>query len=399
MRTLRRLIAGAAVAGGAFIVWLGFVWPPPSWWATHWPAHTAFMALRAAQFRSARRAPPFAYRPVPSDSVNPWLRRAAVASEDDAFYQHHGVDYRALREALGYRLSTFAWSSPRDRAELLWAVRHAWSRRDKLRGASTITQQLAKNLYLSPSRNPLRKLKEAAIAYRLEWALDKARILDLYLNVAEFGPNLWGVEAASERYFYRPARLLSLEQAALLVAALPHPLTSNPAFRPGRTRWRQQLILLKLGGAPVVIPPEATEDTVPTPLPVGADTFGVPSHPADTSQSDTLRADTLWLPGARPESDSAAAPVVKPDSATVPPPLPPPPARPAPPGAAPPRQSMSRSGMTRHMKAAGSSQPTGSAVAARSGALSVKRTSSVGMYFRSSSRYAALNPISSASPS
>jgi monofunctional glycosyltransferase len=325
VRALHRLGLGAAVLVGAGVLWLGFVWPPPSWWATHWPAHTAFMALRASQFRSTRRAPPPAYDPVPPDSISPWLRRAAIASEDDAFYFHHGLDYRALREALGYRLATFSWNDARDRAELWRAIRTGWSRRDKLRGASTITQQLAKNLYLSPSRNPLRKLKEAAIAYRLEWALDKARILDLYLNVAEFGPNLWGVQAASERYYHQSARRLSLEQAALLVATLPHPLTSNPALRPGRTRWRQQLILLKLGGAPVVIPPEASEDTVPAALPPGADTLLAPplpmepGLPAPATTADSTRADTLPPPGAAPRSDSAAAPGRTPDSAAVPP--------------------------------------------------------------------------------
>ncbi len=320
MRALRRLVTGAAVVLGVFVFWLEFVWPPPSWWATHWPAHTAFMTLRAAQFRSARRAPPLDYRPVPSDSVNPWLRRAAIASEDDAFYQHHGLDYRALREALGYRLGSFSWADARDRAELARAMRHAWSRRDKLRGASTITQQLARNLYLSPSRNPLRKLKEAAIAYRLEWALDKGRILDLYLNVAEFGPNLWGVEAASERYFGRPARRLSLEQAALLVATLPHPLTSNPAYRPGRTEWRQQLILLKLGGAPVVIPPEAPEDTVPPAADTARlDTLGSPASPAESTRSDTLPPAPAQPDTLPPRNDSAAAPVTRPDTAAVPP--------------------------------------------------------------------------------
>ena len=319
MRTFRRLAAGIALAGGAFLLWLGFVWPPPSWWRTHWPARTAFMVLRESQFRSLRRTPPPAYAPVSADSISPWLRRAAVASEDDAFYQHHGLDYRALREALGYRLAAFSWRDARDRTELWRALRNAWGRRDKLRGASTITQQLAKNLYLSPSRNPLRKLKEAAIAYRLEWALDKARILDLYLNVAEFGPNVWGVEAASERYFDRGARRLSLEQASLLVATLPHPLTSNPDFRPGRTLWRQELILLKLGGAPVAIPPEAPEDAVPAPPPAAPPTTAtlrVLPLPADTGARDTPRpappADT------GPRNDTAAAPVVRPDSAAEP---------------------------------------------------------------------------------
>jgi monofunctional biosynthetic peptidoglycan transglycosylase len=318
VRRLRRIAAGALVAAVAFLFWLEFVWPPPGWWRTHWPAETAFMAMRERQLRSAHRAAPRRYLPVSSDAISAWLRRSAVASEDEAFYQHHGVDYRALREALGYRRATFAWSSPADRAELWRALRHGWAHRDRLRGASTITQQLARNLYLSPSRNPFRKLKEAAIAYRLEWALSKARILDLYLNVAEFGPNLWGVEAASERYFGGHARYLSLSQAALLVATLPHPLTSNPAYRPGRTLWRQQLILLKLGGSPVVIPAEAPEDTVPVDSAVVADSIVVDSGAGPRTGTDTSVRDTTRAP-----RDTAAAPVVRPDTAAVPPTLPP----------------------------------------------------------------------------
>ncbi|MGE5760556.1 MAG: hypothetical protein ACM37V_09405, partial [Gemmatimonadota bacterium] len=96
---------------------------------------------------------------------------------------------------------------------------------------------------------------------------------------------------------------LSVDQAALLVATLPHPLTSNPSYRPGRTRWRQQLILLKLGGAPVVVPPEEGEDTIPT----------LPKTPADTGAADTIR-DTV-----PPPNDSAAAPESLPDTAAVPP--------------------------------------------------------------------------------
>jgi monofunctional biosynthetic peptidoglycan transglycosylase len=300
MRPFLRFAAGAAVVAGIGALWLGFVWPPPSWWRTHWPARTAFMAMRSRQLRGDGRAPPRRYFPVPADSMSAWLPRAAMAGEDEAFYLHHGIDYHALREAIGYRRATFSWRSRTDRAELWRAFGQSWSRRGRLRGASTITQQLAKNLYLSPSRNPLRKLKEAVIAYRLEWALDKDRIMALYLNVAEFGPNLWGVEAASRRYFDRPARRVSIDQAAMLIATLPHPLTSNPGYRPGRTSWRQQLILLKLGGAPVTVPPEEQEDTVPAPgLPPGSDT---------TPRFDTT-ADTL-----APRTDTAAVPVKTPDT-------------------------------------------------------------------------------------
>ena len=312
---VRRAALGALLVCLACLLWLGFVWPPPSWWRTHWPSETAFMALRAAQLRAAGEAIPRRYHPVDSAAISPWLRRAAVASEDEAFYQHHGVDYRAVREALGYRRPTFSWTDAGDRAELWRAVRWAWRHRGRIRGASTITQQLARNLYLSPSRNPLRKLKEAAIAYRLEWALSKARILDLYLNVAEFGPNLWGVDAASRQYFHQPPGRLALAQAALLIATLPHPLTSNPAFRPGRTVWRQQLILLKLGGAPVTIPFEASEDTLPAPAVLQLDTTAIavpplPRIPADSSGGSRA------APG-RGGNDTAAAPAPSPDSAAA----------------------------------------------------------------------------------
>jgi monofunctional biosynthetic peptidoglycan transglycosylase len=295
-RAAALLLAAVAVL---FLGWLLFVWPPPSWWRSHWPSETAFMRMRENQYAAARDTPPRRYRPVPLDSISDWLERAATAGEDDAFFQHPGIDYRALREALGYRRDAFSWRNPRERAELWRALARARSGRDKLRGASTITQQLAKNLYLSPSRNPLRKLKEAAIAYRLEWALPKRRILALYLNVAEFGPNLWGVEAASQRYFARAAARLTADQAALLIATLPHPLTSNPAFRPGRTFWRQQLILRRLRGEAVDVPHETAEDSVPRATGAAAADSGLNRDSLRTDslpKPDSLRTDSLSPP-------------------------------------------------------------------------------------------------------
>jgi monofunctional glycosyltransferase len=305
-RVFRWLVVGTASGTVLFVAWLLFVWPPPSWWRSHWPGETAFQAMRARQERAAGDTAFRRYRPVPLDSISDWLAKAAVAGEDDAFYQHHGIDWRSLRDALGYRRSEFSWSNARDRADLRRALGGASGRRNKLRGASTITQQLAKNLYLSPSRNPLRKLKEAVIAYRLEWALGKRRILELYLNVAELGPHLWGVEAASQVYFRRPAAHVSMDQAALLVATLPHPLTSNPSLRPGRTIWRQQLILRRLRGEPVVVPQEEAETVAP-------------AAPVADSTAAVLRDST-----APPAKDSAAAPAPKPDTAAAKPPVPPP---------------------------------------------------------------------------
>jgi monofunctional glycosyltransferase len=303
----RWVLLAAATGLTVFVAWLLFVWPPPSWYRSHWPRETAFQTMRARQERAAGDRASRQYRPVPLDSIGDWIAKAAVVGEDDAFYQHHGIDWRSLRDALGYRRSEFSWASARDRSELQRAFGRASDHRNKLRGASTITQQLAKNLYLSPSRNPLRKLKEAVIAYRLEWALGKRRILELYLNVAEFGPHLWGVEAASQAYFGRPAARVSMDQAALLVATLPHPLTSNPSLRPGRTIWRQQLILRRLRGEPVVVPQEEAETVAPT------------APAADSAQAGSRDS------SAAPRKDSAAVPAPKPDTAAAKPPVPLPP--------------------------------------------------------------------------
>jgi len=173
-----------------------------------------------------------------------------IIGEDSRFRTHHGIDPSEIADALG---ADPGRGLPR-------TIVAAWRQRDRVRGASTITQQLAKNLYLSSSRNPLRKVKEAATALRLEVALSKDRILELYLNVAELGPGIWGVDAASRAYFGLPASRLTEEQAAELAATLPHPRTSNPTFRPERTLERRNLILARYRGAEVYVPPEE-EDT------------------------------------------------------------------------------------------------------------------------------------------
>jgi monofunctional biosynthetic peptidoglycan transglycosylase len=116
-----------------------------------------------------------------------------------------------------------------------------------LRGASTITQQLAKNLYLSPSRNPLRKLRELIIARRLESELTKARILEIYLNVIEWGDGIYGIEAASRTYFSQPASAIGPSEAALLAAAIINPRVLNPARPTARLVQRQRLILRRMG--------------------------------------------------------------------------------------------------------------------------------------------------------
>ena len=279
-RGVRLILRGTLLLLLLLGAWLWFVWPPPAWYRWAWPHETAFMAMRA----HAPQPAPRRYQPVPLGRIAPLLKSAVLAGEDQRFYEHSGIDYVEFRHALGYRPDTFSWTDARDRTLLWRAVQQLWDRRSRVRGASTITQQLAKNLYLSPSRNPLRKLKEAITAWRLEYWLGKERILELYLNVVELGPGIWGAEAASRKYFGHGAATLTLEEAAALAGTLPFPLSSNLAFRPGRMRWRQTMIMRRLRGEPVVIPPvpdipeappdtlRATPDTLPDSLKVKPDT-------------------------------------------------------------------------------------------------------------------------------
>jgi len=241
----------------AAFIWLWWLWPPPAWYRWAWPRQTAFMAIRRfeEQGRGGGIKAEHRYRPVPIERMALALRAAVLAGEDQRFREHDGIDYVELRKAVGYRRTRFSWSSSSDRAELWRAVRGLITGREGMRGASTITQQLAKNLYLSPSRSPLRKLKEAVTAWRLEYWLGKDRILELYLNIAEFGAGIWGAEAASRAYFGKSAARLSLDEAAALAATLPFPRSSNPGYRPARMRWRQNMILRWLRGEPVEMAP------------------------------------------------------------------------------------------------------------------------------------------------
>ena len=190
------------------------------------PTSTAWMRLRADEAAGDGRKLRHLHRWVPYSRISPNLKRAVLVAEDSAFWDHDGIDYEELRAA----------------------IRVASQRGTAIRGASTITQQLAKNLYLSPSRDPLRKLKELIIARRLEAALTKTRIFEIYLNVIEWGDGVWGIEAASRAYFGVPASALGREQSALLAGAIIHPRVLTPARPTRRLLRRQQIILGRMGG-------------------------------------------------------------------------------------------------------------------------------------------------------
>src|SRR5256885_4725335 len=244
-RIARRVLLVASVL---FLVWLFGVWPPPIWWRDHQPRCTAMMRLRA-DLQSCRPVARQMHDGTSSrrhDDTHV-LERMVIIAEDSRFKTHHGIDFIELRDA---------WT----------AGAH--------RGASTITQQLAKNLYLSPSRSIFRKLKEAVTALRLELALNKDRIMTLYLDVAEFGPGIWGVNAASVAYFGVAPPQLTDAQAAALAATLPPPRASNPAFRPARMLARPGLILARYYGGKTPVPP-AEEDSIPVIPPIELPTLPV----------------------------------------------------------------------------------------------------------------------------
>jgi monofunctional biosynthetic peptidoglycan transglycosylase len=197
------------------VAWEAWTWPDVAALAHRNPPTTAFIERYRAQQRAARRNDRVQRVWVPYAAIAPNVKRAVLVAEDINFFSHRGFDLGEIRIAVTRALEDV----------------------DAPRGASTITQQLAKNLWLSPSRNPLRKLEEAILTWRLEHTLPKRRILELYLNVVELGPGVYGVEAASRRYFAKPASQITDDEAAELAASLPSPTTWHPgSTRPGYRR-------------------------------------------------------------------------------------------------------------------------------------------------------------------
>ena len=177
------------------------------------PSATAMMEQRASQARARGEEVKRVQTWVPYDKISRNLTRAVLAGEDSRFFDHAGFDWEEIRKAL----------------------EEDWNEGEFKRGASTITQQLAKNLFLSTSKNPLRKLHEAVITKEMEWILSKRRILEIYLNVIEWGDGVYGAEAAARTYFNTSAASLSTDQAAFLSAIIPSP---NGAFDPDKHRRR-----------------------------------------------------------------------------------------------------------------------------------------------------------------
>ncbi|HDQ03677.1 MAG TPA: monofunctional biosynthetic peptidoglycan transglycosylase [Deltaproteobacteria bacterium] len=205
VRHWKKIVLGALIFfAAAFIVDIGryFFYPDVKQLKKHNPEKTAFMEYRENIWRQKGVPKNIDKRWVPFSRISPWVVKAVIIAEDHKFWSHNGFDFASIRQALERNI-----------------------RKGEIKvGGSTISQQLAKNLFLSPSKNPVRKIKEAILTWRLERNLSKKRIIELYLNVAEWGDGIFGIEAAAQHHFFRSASGLTMREAAMLAAILPSPL-------------------------------------------------------------------------------------------------------------------------------------------------------------------------------
>ena len=220
-KNFKQILAVSVVSLGLvwlFVMYAHLTLPNVDALKTKNPVSTAFMELY-------RGPSSLQYAWVPYSKIAPSLKQAVVIAEDSAFFEHSGFDWQAIREAFA----------------------KDWRKKELARGGSTITQQLAKNLYLSPSKNPLRKLKEILITVQLEQRLSKQRILEIYLNVVEWGEGIYGAESAAEYYFHTKAGNLSPAQSAWLAAILPNPKYYQNHRDRALLESKVELILYRMG--------------------------------------------------------------------------------------------------------------------------------------------------------
>jgi monofunctional biosynthetic peptidoglycan transglycosylase len=221
-----RVLAAAVVV---VILWLAWIAAHIGWYRYQPPRETAFMAQRMDELRAKNSKTPLQYRWVPYARISVQLKRAMIAAEDAKFVDHGGFDWDGIRNAFEKNRKTGR----------------------VVAGGSTITQQLAKNLFLSPARSYWRKAEEAAVTVLLEAMLPKQRIFELYLNVIEWGSGVFGAEAAAQRYFGMAAAHLSDEQAARLAAMTPSPRVFERRPDSSYLDGRVATILARMPGAVV----------------------------------------------------------------------------------------------------------------------------------------------------
>lgn len=235
-RTVARLLLWTTLLVGLPLGLLAFTWlltlPDVTLLAKTNPGPTALMEYRQTLAQNQKHSVPRQWTWVPLSRISRHLQHAAIAAEDASFFMHEGFDWEGMKDAAIHNLEA---------GELK-------------RGGSTITQQLAKNLYLSTERSLLRKAREALITRSLEHHLTKERILELYLNVAEWGNGVYGAEAAARHHFGKSAQELTAEEAAWLAAILPSPRRYDPLRKTAFLSKRHQRILKSMNKIPTLAP-------------------------------------------------------------------------------------------------------------------------------------------------
>lgn len=226
-----KLIFILLILGGIIDIGRYFIYPNVSDLLETNPVPTAFMEYRQAEWAEQNRDMQITQKWVSMSQISPNVIKAVLIGEDDKFWNHDGFDVKGMEQALEKTL-----------------------KKGKVAGGSTISQQLSKNLYLSPSKNPVRKIKEAIITWRIEKTLSKRRILEIYLNVAEWGDGIFGIEAAARHYYHKSAKSLSGLEAAHLAAVLPNPIKYDPTGNQKYVQNRSRIIYKILKRRGVVIP-------------------------------------------------------------------------------------------------------------------------------------------------
>jgi len=221
---MKRFLLAFFLLLGALIAYEYLTLPDVSSLKKENPKITALMKQQGAEAGAKGKKAAVYQIWVPYTAISNTLKSAILIGEDEAFYQHEGYDLEQMKESF---------------------IKN-WEQKRFARGASTITQQLAKNLYLSTSKSPVRKIKEFLIAQRLEEALSKRRILEIYLNVIEWGEGIYGAEAAAQSYFRKSARDLTTREAALLAASIPNPHRMNPFHVTRGLQNRLEIILSRM---------------------------------------------------------------------------------------------------------------------------------------------------------
>jgi monofunctional glycosyltransferase len=269
MKRFIKILVLVLIAALVASIGLYFIYPDVSKLRKISPKKTSFMEYREKEWQSQGKKKKIVQQWVPLSQIPPYVIKAVLIAEDDKFWSHEGFDYEAMQKAI-----------EKDIKKRKFAL-----------GGSTISQQLAKNLYLTPSKNPVRKIKEAILTWRLERNLSKRRIIELYLNCVEWGDGLFGIETAARHYFSKDVSELTAQEAARLAAVLPNPIRFNPTGTSKYVESRADRIYEIMVRRGVVIP--EYEEMISEPEKINGEDLKSPQEPLQSDTGGSLRDNTI----------------------------------------------------------------------------------------------------------